>query len=210
MTQLIAPVLLAWLSPLKGRRQISVTINAPVMLQTCFNFHDVALQTRSTPNRLSQTCFPIVLPLSGHCVMYLIPQGQRAKLFLLFKRKIAFLITLNLPGISSLALRKGCHSEHPSPPQAVGPTPDFHQQFPAICHGVTGQGGSPGLLLPVVPAQSCSSPRTSAAIVSLGRNAVLHREGVHRAAETEMVLSGSMNPAQGQGSGASGGPGFSQ
>lgn len=89
MTQLIAPVLLAWLSPLKGKRQISVTINAPIMLQTCFDFHDVALQTQSTLSWLSQTCFPTVLPLPGQYVIYLIPQGQRIKPFLLFSRKIA-------------------------------------------------------------------------------------------------------------------------
>lgn len=89
MTQLIAPVLLAWLSPLKGKRQISVTINAPIMLQIHFNFHDVAFQTQSTLSWLSQTCFPTVLPLLGQYVISLIPQGQRVKPFFLFLRKTA-------------------------------------------------------------------------------------------------------------------------
>lgn len=91
MTQLIVPVLLAWLFPLKGKRHISVTINAPIMLQTCFDFH----QKCGTPDpdsqlaQLSQTCFPTVLPLPGQYVIYLIPQGQRVKLFLLFSRTLA-------------------------------------------------------------------------------------------------------------------------
>lgn len=135
MTQLIAPLLLAWLSPLKGKRQISVTINDPIMMQTCFDFHDVALQSQSTLIWFSQTCFPTVLPLPGQFVIYRIPQGQRSNCSFCFRGKLLhFLITLNLPGINSLPLRKGCHSEHPFPPQAVGPTLDFYQQFSTTPH----------------------------------------------------------------------------
>lgn len=52
---------------------------------------------------------------------------------------LPFLIELNLLGINSLLLRKGCHSGHPSPLQAVGPTLDFYKQFSATPHRVTGR-----------------------------------------------------------------------
>lgn len=92
VTQLTAPVLLARLSPLKGTRQLSVTINTPAMLQACSGFHDVSLQTQSwcwPPSWLSWTCLPTVLPLPGSMSYIPFLRGRwRVKLFSLFWRKI--------------------------------------------------------------------------------------------------------------------------
>lgn len=50
---------------------------------------------------------------------------------------LPFMRKLNLLGINSLPLRKGCHSRHPSPLQPVGPTLEFYEQFSATTHRVT-------------------------------------------------------------------------
>lgn len=64
---------------------------------------------------------------------------------------LPFLIKLNLLGIDSLPPRKGCHSRHPSPLQAVGPTLDLYKQFSATPHQVTaGKDRSLVLLLSIL------------------------------------------------------------
>lgn len=115
MTQLTAPVLLASLSPLKGKRQLSVTINAPATLQTCSDFRVVALQTHNAKPMMASQLALLGLPThhapSARAARPTSPSSgadERLNSSPCFGGKLLpFLIELKLAGIDPLTLRKG-------------------------------------------------------------------------------------------------------
>lgn len=96
-----------------------------------------------------QTCFPTVLPLPGQFVIYLIPQGQRVKLSLLFSRKIA-----TISDNAKFTRNQLITSEERVFQWTPTPGSGTHSWFlPAILHTphwVTGKGGSPVPVLSVL------------------------------------------------------------
>lgn len=140
---------------LEGQKPSPCDYFAPVMLQTGSGFHDMAQNQNRCwpPSWFSWTCLPTMFPLAGQHIILPLPQGQTTnQLLSLFWRKIATISdNLNLQGIISLPLRKGCQSGHPSPLQALGPTLDFCKQISAAPHQVTvGRDRSLVLLLSVL------------------------------------------------------------
>lgn len=163
-----------------------------------------------------QTCFPTVLPLPGQFVIYLIPQGQRVKLSLLFSRKIA-----TISDNAKFTRNQLITSEERVFLWTPTPGSGTHSWFlPAILHTphwVTGKGGSPVPVLSVLHLGTAgqwselhwapTAPGHPQPLCHWAGRQWLHGEWV---TDTVMALSGSLNPAQGHCLGPSTGPGLSQ